>query len=129
VSLPEWLDSMLTKSADVWHRDLSAPTGRYFDIFKPLNLHVDYMNGRIIEVTLHLLAFTRHVKEDLSDVTLQGVVALGYREGGLIVELCPGNTTFYLNAGWNHGPFIEAGKFGATLTAWRLGCQVPEERS
>jgi hypothetical protein len=84
-----------------------------FDVFKPISTFVAWENGKLFEATLHLLTFLRHIKEDFSDSCWQGVLALGYRKNGLIIELCPVDTIIYV---WIGLVFIE---FGTSNVAWR----------
>ena len=108
------ISGLLTKSVLVWHRDAdTTPTGVWFDVFRPVSVFVVHENGKLFEATLHLFVFLRHIKEDFSDSCWQGVLALGYRQNGLIVELCPANTIIYV---WIGLVFID---FGTSNVSWR----------
>jgi hypothetical protein len=108
--LGRW-DARFTKTAVILDHETGQPLRRgnrlvRVDVFKPLRLHVGRDNLGMNEITLHLLAFTRAISDAYTHVALQGVIAFGWRRGGITLELSPGHRLHFIWIGW---PFIELG--------------------
>jgi hypothetical protein len=105
------LDARLTKTAVILDHETGRPLKRgnrlvRVDVFKPLRLHVGRDDLGMNEITLHLLAFTRAISDAYTHVALQGIIAFGWRRGGITLELSPGHRLHFIWIGW---PFIELG--------------------
>jgi hypothetical protein len=105
------LDARLTKTAVVLDHETGRPLRRRnrlvrVDVFKPLRLHVGRDDLGMNEITLHLLAFTRAISDAYTHVALQGIIAFGWRRGGITLELSPGHRLHFIWIGWS---FVELG--------------------
>lgn len=113
------IDARLIKSLVVLDHRTEQPVMRNgiparIAIFRPINLFVSRGPEGLEEFVLHILAFSRGVSDDYRFISMQGILALGWRHGEITIEVCPRNVVYLVRVG------LFSFQIGSETSSWRV---------